>query len=86
MASSAPAATAASHELLLAHRAMDEAAAACSRAWALSQEPAAGAPAAQRALDQAERDLEVARRRLALAREALASQGPDAPAKSWGAH
>jgi hypothetical protein len=76
------------HQLLAAHRAVDEAGAACDRAFRLSLEAPPGASrAARRALDQAERDLAEAMRRLALARDALETTRQQPPEeKSWGAH
>ncbi|GEM_PF-4525706 len=76
-------------ELLQAHRAVDEASAACDRAFRISLEaPRGESRAARRALDEAEHELEIALRRLTDARNALDTlHHPTAEdEKSWGAH
>jgi hypothetical protein len=85
--SEAPAPPPVIDELLQAHRAVDEASAACDRAFRLSLDsPRGESRAARHALDEAERDLETALRRLASAREALEAVHRPLDEKSWGAH
>lgn len=74
-------------ELLAAHRAVDDASAACDRAFRLSLESPPGEwRQARRAIDQAERDLETAVQRLRSARDSLEIRSASDEEKSWGAH